>query len=58
MKVTIICHSATFLFKYNCIATEKQVDILMSKNQVLKILYLKHQDNVKLRRLSWIRICS
>ena len=24
----------------------KQVDILVSKNQVLQILYLKHHDNV------------
>ena len=25
---------------------EKQVDILISKNQALQILYLKHHDNV------------
>ena len=29
----------------------KQVDILISKNQVLQILYLKH---IKLHKLSWI----
>ena len=31
----------------------EQVDILISKNQVLQILYLKHHDNeYKLHRLS------
>ena len=33
------------------IVKEKQVDILISKNQVLQILYLKH---IKLHKLPWI----
>ena len=37
----------------------QQIDILVSKNQVLQIIHLKHHDNVqyiKLHRLSWITI--
>ena len=33
----------------------KQVDILISKNQVLQILYLKHHDIKLQNKLSWIK---
>ena len=33
----------------------KQVDILISNNQAVQILYLKHQVYIKLHKLSWIR---
>ena len=33
----------------------KQVDIFISKNQALQILYLKHYALVKVHKLSWIR---
>ena len=35
----------------NCTISEKQLDILISKNQALQILYLKH---IKLHKLPWI----
>ena len=39
------------LFQHAGNIFQKQVDILISKNQVLQILYLKH---IKLHKLSWI----
>ena len=42
------------LCKFNILLKPKQVDILISKNQALQILYLKHIAKAELHKLPWI----